>query len=320
MITLNAIFITASTDYEIQNPGSSNDFIVYGEYCFIGWYAIELAMKIAAQGKYFFAGAEYTWNIFDFILVAFSAVQLSVMTGAVNVGFVRSLRLFKISKIFRLFRFLEFLKDVKVMVYCMVHSLVAVFWALILIVFLLYMFTIIIMQGVILSMEDGNETTAERQALLDMFGSVSATMMILFQTTTSGRDWSEPFTVLEASTWWAQMVYVFFIAFFTIAVWNIVTAIFIEKAMGLTEPDRHEVMLKERRTELRDAIELREILVDVDVDGSNTLTPDEFEQVCKIPEFRHFLDSRGIHIKEAGTFFAMWPSPSDRRPRSTLTR
>ncbi|CAK0839454.1 unnamed protein product [Prorocentrum cordatum] len=75
--------------------------------------------------------------------------------------------------------------------------------------------------------------------------------------------------------------------------------------MGLTEPDRHEVMMRERRTELRDAIELREILADVDSDGSNTLSTSEFEQVCQIPEFRHFLNSRGIHIKEAGTFFAM---------------
>ncbi|CAK0839455.1 unnamed protein product, partial [Prorocentrum cordatum] len=177
MISLNAVLITFSTDYEMQHLGSSTDWMVYGEYVFICWYALELVMKIAAQGKYFFAGPDWTWNIFDFVLVAFSAVQLTVMTGAVNVAFIRSLRLFKISKIFRLFRFLEFLKDVKVMVYCMVHSLVAVFWALVLIVFLLYMFTIIIMQGVILSMEDFDETAADAADPSATFSSVTETMV-----------------------------------------------------------------------------------------------------------------------------------------------
>merc|ERR1712060_613433 len=76
-----------------------------------------------------------------------------------------------------------------------------------------------------------------------------------------------------------------------------------------SEPDKQEFMLRQRRAEQQEGAQLKDlltgVLTELDIDNSKTLSVVEFQSVCKVPEFRHFLEQRGIHIKEAGTFFSM---------------
>eukprot|EP00929_Paragymnodinium_shiwhaense_P063666 TRINITY_DN31819_c1_g2_i3.p1 TRINITY_DN31819_c1_g2~~TRINITY_DN31819_c1_g2_i3.p1 ORF type:complete len:326 (-),score=85.59 TRINITY_DN31819_c1_g2_i3:87-1064(-) len=100
-------------------------------------------------------------------------------------------------------------------------------------------------------------------------------------------------------------VFLFFVFFFVVAVWNIVTSLFIERTMELAKPDVEDLMLLKRRHDLEDAKELMHLCRLVDMDNSNTISFDEFEQFMQNEELRQYFDVRGIDVKDADMFFRM---------------
>ena len=60
--------------------------------------------------------------------------------------------------------------------------------------------------------------------------------MILLQSTTNGRDWGEPFDALHPTGPLLPALFIAFILVFTVSIWNIVTSVFVEKALKLAEP------------------------------------------------------------------------------------
>lgn len=304
VIFVHAITITIWTNFELSNPGSSHAVLDNAEMVFIVWYFIELCLKLASHGRYFVVGNEAVWNIFDATLVLLSVMDFTTMSGALQISYLRSMRLFKISKIIRLFRFLEFMKDVKVMFSCMMHSLASVFWCGLMMIFLLFLFALLILQAVTSHLESG-DFDEDYDMLQARFGSVQQTMLVLFQSTTGGIDWSSPYEELSVTGVWAEFVFLLYISFFVIAVWNIITSIFIEKAKALSAPDREDLLLRQRRADMKDVHHLRKLLRTADLDNSGTLGLQEFTRVLQEPHFQRFMESRGIQINEAGTFFAM---------------
>merc|ERR1719382_1545039 len=99
---------------------------------------------------------------------------------------------------------MELFKDVKVMVLCMLQSFLAVFWLLIIIAFMMFFSAVLILQAVIMHIEtlESDEDIAWFQ---EQFPSVQETMVVLFQSTTGGCDWSVPYdNIVKTETVWAQ--------------------------------------------------------------------------------------------------------------------
>ncbi|CAK9006414.1 Voltage-dependent calcium channel type D subunit alpha-1 (DmCa1D) [Durusdinium trenchii] len=131
----------------------------YMELVFLGFYAVELALRLYVHQCFFFFGEAAGWNWFDFFLVAFSFVDvvylLMQMTtadstgGSVvpegnaaggNVSWMRLFRLFKITKILRTIRIFKVFRELSLMMESFTKCIVAMFWGLVLLVFLLYIF------------------------------------------------------------------------------------------------------------------------------------------------------------------------------------
>merc|ERR1712224_1057126 len=80
--------------------------------------------------------------------------------------------------------------------------------------------------------EAGDDVDPEFRREFDKwFGSVFTTMITLFQCVSGGENWALPYKTVATTSTINAGVFIFFIFFFLIAVWNIVTAIFIERAM-----------------------------------------------------------------------------------------
>merc|ERR1711959_690302 len=104
------------------------------------------------------------WNIFDLFLVAFSILDLSKNYILGNGGaqsqsgrtmlFFRLFRLFKVAKVLRLVRALRFFHELRLMVDCVLNSFSSLFWCLTLIGFMLYMFSLIFVQGMTQHLKD----------------------------------------------------------------------------------------------------------------------------------------------------------------------
>lgn len=70
------------------------------------------------------------------------------------------------------------------------------------------------------------------------------------------------------------LAFVFYIAFFNFAVLNILTGIFVENAMKLCKPNKHELIVERRKREEQDARDLREILNAMDLNGTGCISKD----------------------------------------------
>merc|ERR1719487_359608 len=100
-------------------------------------------------------------------------------------------------------------------------------------------------------------------------------MMMLFNTVTGG-DWAIPYKVASASGSLTSTIFVFFVVFFTVGVWNIVASVFIENTMKMACPDREEELLQKHRQDLADTRELMKICAVADTDLNGSMSVDEF--------------------------------------------
>jgi hypothetical protein len=106
--------------------------------------------------------------------------------------------------------------------------------------------------------------------------------------------------------------------FFQIAIWNVVTSTFIEKALRIAQPDPMAVLLDTYHRERKDKAKLRSLFSRLDENNSGTITRPQFRKMQRMPEFRSFLLSLGLDLKEAETFFTMVCHSIDGQQRPEL--
>jgi len=224
------------------------------------------------------------------------------------VGYTRVFRVLKVVKVLRVVRVLQFFTDLRMMINCVLASIVSLFWCIVMIVFVMFIFAVYFTQEATRYMkEDGppNVELADYPLIRVFFGNVQTSILTLFMSVTGGEDWRNVYVVLQPV---GDMPCAFFLAFifvFLFSILNIIMSIFVEKGVKMAEPDTNNQILEARRKQAADRKELMQMFNKVDADGSQTISQDEFEICVATEEFKDFLSTRGIDIKEARTFFDM---------------
>ncbi|CAK9024780.1 unnamed protein product [Durusdinium trenchii] len=347
VILANAILIIIVSDYEIQHLGESipEDWEVL-ELSLTIFYGVELMLKILVHRLYFFVNEEWRWNIFDFFLVVFSFSEVAISrylvlnqtseesSASLNVGFLRLLRLTKLAKVLRVFRTLKFFTELRLMIDCVLGSFMQIFWCLVMIVFVLYVFSLLLVQGIadyMLTAE--NLTDKHRTELLDMFGSVGPV-----ESAAAMRRLDDPLPIHDGwfgladrataavcrvcvaehlVTVWQHLlgrnpflasVFLVYISIFTISIWNIVTSTFVEKAMKLAKPDLDSMLLEQSLRDLQDSDELEKLFkpyASRNEAGEDEIALDDLQEAADEAEFLLYLSVRGIDVKNVKLFFYM---------------
>jgi hypothetical protein len=302
-----------SQDWSQVAPPSAPQEWLYIEICFVVWYCIELMLRLFVHRAHFFVNQDAKWNNLDVVLVVFSILDVIGSASKSNVSFFRMLRVFKVVKVLRTLRAMRFFQELRLMVDCAMGSFMQLLWCLVVIAFILYLFSLVFVQGMTdylgdLVLDKAVLEESEADVYTDVvasFGSVQQTMLLLLQSVTGGLDWQEIYDRILLSGDIRAAVYVFYILFFVVAIWNIITSVFVEKVLNLAKPDIDTLMMEQRRKDDEDAKELRELFRKLDVDCSGTISAEEFERCIKHGDVERFLVGRGIDIKDAKTFFTM---------------
>jgi len=340
VILVNALFILNATDYEMQNlakPIPADMQIV--ELLLASFYILELALKLIVHRWFFFWNSEMAWNWFDFCLVLFSIIENLLVFdvfgtsgheaagSGVNLGFFRLVRLCRVVKVLRVLRTVRFFSELRLMLDCVVGSLMNVIWCFIMLLFVVYIFALLLQQGVVeyLTEKGPDISPAEGTGLHTYFRSVGTTVLTLFQSCTGGTDWREPYEALVPTGWLLPSAFVLYVAFVFISVWNIVTSCFVEKALKLAQPDVDMLILEQQLQDFKDCHMLAGLFqkmlhkADADATASASSASDlegrersndrigleDFQRLVGTYEFRSYLQTRGIDIKNAETFFKM---------------
>jgi hypothetical protein len=320
IIVLNTFYIALSVNNDMQRaqrglPQQSEIGVI--NLIFLSYFSLELVMKVAARRQWCLLGDEAGWNVFDAIVVIGSWCNIAFGAADVRFSFLRLIRCMKLARVLHALRFFESLRDLRMMMDSVICTVTTLMFCLVMIMFFMLLFALFFVQ-VSSEFVFQDPFGDQSQQIIVAFGSVGSAMRTLTMSTTGGFDWETIEIALKPVGLPATYVFWFFIMFFQIAIWNVVTSTFIEKALRIAQPDPMAVLLDTYHRERKDKAKLRSLFSRLDENNSGTITRPQFRKMQRMPEFRSFLLSLGLDLKEAETFFTMVCHSIDGQQRPEL--
>lgn len=314
VILLNGVFGWYAADQErisIGEPPSPH--IQSIERCFLGFYVIEITVKIVVHKHHFFFNADMYWNLFDTTLVMqalYDELAAKFLdTQGQSLSFMRLLRLLKLGKVFRMLRALKAVRELRTMLRSVIESIMSMFWCMTMFMFFLYIFALIFLQGIVgaLQAEVDDPGLSEDDLLnLDMyFGSVSGTMLTLYMATSGGADWEGFYDIIGVAGIMYQVIFLVYLVFTTFALLNILTGMLVEKVSSQSVGDRDDLVLEWRRKKNSEVEDIKTLCHEMDVNANGLISWAELEQQLQSESAMAFLESLGLKISDAHMFFSI---------------
>ncbi|CAE7730453.1 Scn11a [Symbiodinium sp. CCMP2456] len=307
VILVNAFSITRLIDISLAEDAGGPGALLSVELFCLTFYIVELVLRLLVHRLYFFINDNLAWNWLDLLLVAFSIIEIIVIWRtdgqSGTILYMRTLRICKVSKAVRIFRVLTAFRELAGLLENLRSSLMAMFWSLALLSFLLFLSALIFAQGVADGLSDAVFPASDAKQL--GFDSVGDTMVLLYMSVTGGTDWHLYYDLLKMLDSFYHWLYLGFIFFFTFALFNILTATFVEKAVDASRPDRQQQMVLERRKFAEQAAELRELFSKMDRDNNGRITKDEFDECLEDGEVLSHMLSVGLDVYDAHYLFEL---------------
>lgn len=315
IICVNTIFVAYQSDWLMKNidspPQATHEAF---ELAFFAWYAVELILRLINHRLYFFVNADVRWNLLDFVLVLFSLLDLvsSLLvgrddeSGSSNISYMRMLRLLKLAKILRTLRIMKVFRELGQMLESMRSCAISLFWSFVMILFVIFLFALIFLQGLSGYLREHDDVPELEQAEIHRcFGSFAAAMVSLFRAGTGGEDWGLYHELVKLAGPIYGVLFLVFIFFFVFALLSILSGVFVEKAVAAAQPDREEIILEQRRKTMVLAHEFRHLCKLLDADHTGTISRAEFMESMKNEFVASFMAAHGIDIRDVNIFFDM---------------
>ncbi len=112
------------------------------------------------------------------------------------------------------------------------------------------------------------------------------------------RDKSNYYHILKTMDIAFALLFLMFYICFYIAFWNIVTSVFLEKAIIETAVDMEKLAVAKREQDDKDLIASENILYNVVKDCTNPITKDEFFKAPECPQTRACFEGRGLDMTD----------------------
>jgi len=322
-IILNGICIGVQTNERIQN--------------WDGWYAVEYIFAVLFTGeailktylspKDYFCGGDKRWNYFDAVIVLLAWVNIiaeetsdgEALSGLTILRLARLTRLARLVRIFRLKQFAE----LTLMIKGLFSGMATLFWAIVLLFFIIYVLGIFMTELVAVKSVDYSEEVFDED-VIPLFRSLEMSMATLFRCFTgdcsskAGRPLiptlEDTFGALFGLGWVGCTMLVMF------GVFNLIMALYIESTM-MAAKAQQETTQQYKRELVRVADYTRELMLrfylaqrkandghvpkdmpkeilDVSID----ISKDTFLNVIQDPKSRQFMDDLEIPSERARLF------------------
>jgi hypothetical protein len=201
-------------------------------------------------------------------------------------------------------RAFRFVNELRTMLTCVLGCATSILWASVLIFLFLMMFAVFFVNTSASHIMDADSSIQDVVKYEKNFGSVQDAILTLFQGISGGMDWGEVYDMVNSSP--AEgLLFIVLVVFFQLAVLNIVTSHFVEKALRYAQPDAEHLMLLQNQRDIQDAKGLMELARKLDDEHTGTITFQEFKRFMENEEFRLYFEVRNIDIADAEMFFEL---------------
>lgn len=157
---------------------------------FLVIFTMEIVLRVLAEELVFFFGGDWKWNWMDLFLVG--GLDVAFVVAGDDASQVRTVRLLRVFRMFHglhlLINFPVFTKF-RLLALAMQHSVVALTWACILLVGLLYLASIFFLNGISEYLMSGASDPEVVGTLSSYFGGLEWTMLTLFMCISGGVSW-----------------------------------------------------------------------------------------------------------------------------------
>ncbi|CAJ1347175.1 unnamed protein product [Effrenium voratum] len=264
------------------------------------FFAIEVGLRLFAHGIKFFYMMGWGWNALDFFLVVAQMLEELLIVasngdyGGMDFAVLRIVRTLRCVRLIRVLRLTRFFDDLRRLVACMVYSAKSFIWSVMFVFLLVYIYGLYLTQSVHLHRLERGKSAVGDEVLAEYFGTVSKSILSLFQALTGGIDWRDLVEALtEYMNWGWGLATVFWIAFLMLGVMNIITGNFVSAAMERSQSVK----------DVDNVFQARRLFKSLDIDDSGAITIDEIRRHLESKPVQQFFRTIDVDSSEAEVLF-----------------
>jgi len=307
MILANVAFIGFQTDQSVKNimadpPQADPEWFKAVSMTFVGLFAAEVLLRVLALRIQFLIGHSWKWNVFDLVLVLYSV--LDELLEGFSPTYWRVVRGARMIRVLRFIRVVRFFRELRLMVCSIGQSLVSLSWAILLLLVIMYVFSICFMHAATLYVQ--REAAAPEgliQELSKWYGNLGRTMFTLLLAISGGEDWVRLVEPLGQISTIYTILFAFYVVFVITGVLNALTSVLVERAREQGRLDRDLKIQSEMAERDAEITSLKCIFEEVDVDGSGQVTWEKFKDYVKEPQVQAYLSLHQIDASDPQELF-----------------
>jgi len=311
-ILLYVMFAVIETNYLLKHGkslGTAPSEMKYVEVCFEAAYMCEVLLRLFVHRSFFFIGTDKWWNMFDVCMLigAIGELILSEADMPLNPMFLRFLRAIKIGrKAFRVVRLTKYVSDLNLMTKAFLQSLLSLTWCVFLLVGFITAYGLFFGQQFAhyLATEGYNIPATDKLKLLDGFGSVQSASMTLLKCISGGMDWGSVYSDITRLGTMNMIVFISYIVIVWLSLSNIITSIFLDKAMHLARPEANTRAMEQFKNNLSSARELAELFHMI-AGHSETIDPKHHAECLSDVRMATLFESHGLDVTDIDTFLEL---------------
>ncbi|CAJ1383392.1 unnamed protein product [Effrenium voratum] len=317
VVLANSIFVAFQVQESIANSQESTAMTVT-QICFTALFTVELLVRFAAFGLAVLCSEDRWWILLDIVIVTSSLFEVTLglaMSGSSqqvsNVSSLKSIRIIRVTRILktlRLVRVFRFIMALRTLVTSIVYTLRSLFWAMALLLLIVYVFAVLLAEAVSGYVQDPSNPAlpdVEAAAVEKYYRSLFHTMLSLFMSISGGVSWQEVLAPLEyISSMWV-MVFLFYVAFTYFAVLNVVTGVFCQSAIDSAQNDHANVVQSMLANKEAHVEKIRALFSQLGADKTGIITYAMFEEGLRSPPVIEYFETLGLDVWDAWSFFKL---------------
>lgn len=311
ILLLNAVSIGFQVNHMAgQSDLAAGDYhqtlfrVMDGFFCIC--FTSELSARLGCFGMSMYSNRGKWWNIFDTVIVVFQLLdeftKLVLPEDSDISGFIKNigvLRLLRLAKILRLVRMVRLINELRSMVYLIMASMWSFFWTLTLLTLMMFCVAVYFTEiagDLARDWDLEGDTTSSKQVRAS-WGSVSRSMLSLFQAITGGEDWAKFIYVFGEGHVYIinTLIFSVYIAFATLVMLNLVTGVFVEGAQRIIREDKDNDLVRQ----------VCKMFTEADDNNDHAITLDEFNEQIDSPHMVAYFQSVDLDKNQAGDLFQL---------------
>eukprot|EP00930_Biecheleria_cincta_P002786 TRINITY_DN103784_c0_g1_i1.p1 TRINITY_DN103784_c0_g1~~TRINITY_DN103784_c0_g1_i1.p1 ORF type:complete len:629 (-),score=75.53 TRINITY_DN103784_c0_g1_i1:188-2074(-) len=314
VIVASGVFIGVETELGKNDANYSAPawLFISGTACNV-YFLLETLIRLYAHGREFFVSRDAPWNMFDSLLILL-AITEAVMSS-INLSALRVLKMLRMIRVFRVFRLSKRLTSLAFMIF---GSLQTLFWTMVMLFLIIYALSIFLTTACAswLNVQQSADSK-DVEFIRTSFGSIFRTWHTLVKVVLGGMDWGEATTALMEFDMLSGAMLLFYICFTTIAVLNVVTGVFMSRAMESAKANHAYVVEQQMALKQIGYQQIRDFFNTIDVDRSGLISCEELTEMLRDPSIHAFFEVLGFDRMDPQRLFEILDT--DQSGRVTFT-